>query len=428
MLIPFDDYPVHQTAEPLSYMASSERNMYARYWYNGYDFDGEFYIGIAFAAYPNREVMDGAVSVVRKDGTQHSFRASRRLRGDRTDLYAGPMRHEIVEPMRIVRVTVEKNNTGFACDLTFHANTVAHEEPADYMKQGVRTVAQMKRFSQFGRWEGWIEVDGKRQEINPATTFGTKDRSWGWRWTGETEKGISRDIPEQFFWLWAPIHWQDRCTHWGQHEYVDSKRCKEFAQVFRTWPIKSDFDVLDEGDVEAALCADHRLEFARGSRLISRAEIDTVYRDGRKETFVLEPLLRYHMYGTGYNHPEWGHGFYKCEEAHTLESWDINKIDVNAPQYMHVQQVVRATCGDQVGSACSNNISSARTSVTGSTAFSIRPEPRQRAAKRARPAQPMSAAAMGANRSAGAVGDRQKCRRKSRRGIACICGKEWLPG
>ena len=36
MLIAFDDYPVHQTAEALSYMASSERNMYARYWYNGY--------------------------------------------------------------------------------------------------------------------------------------------------------------------------------------------------------------------------------------------------------------------------------------------------------------------------------------------------------------------------------------------------------
>ena len=67
------------------------------------------------------------------------------------------------------------------------------------------------------------------------------------------------------------------------------------------------------------------------------------------ETFVPEPLLRYHMYGTGDNHPEWGHGFYKGEEAHTLESWNINDIDINAPQFMHVQHVVRATCGDKVG-------------------------------------------------------------------------------
>ena len=34
MLIKFDDYPLHQTAEPLSYLATSERNAYGRYWYN----------------------------------------------------------------------------------------------------------------------------------------------------------------------------------------------------------------------------------------------------------------------------------------------------------------------------------------------------------------------------------------------------------
>ncbi len=349
MLIKFDDYPVHQTADPLSYMFSSERNMYARYWYNGYDFDGEFYIGVAFAAYPNREVMDGAISIVRKDGSQDSFRASRHLTGDRTQLFAGPMRHEIVEPMKTMRIVVEPNDTRFECDLWFHANTIAHEEPADHMKQNVRTVAQMKRFSQFGRWEGHITVNGKRQEISAKTTYGTKDRSWGWRWTGEKDPGVARDQPDQFFWLWAPIHWQDRCTHWGQHEYADSTRWKEFAQVFKTFDINSDFDTLDENQVSAAICGDHRLEFVPGSRMIARAEVDTLYPDGRKETFVLEPLLRYHMIGTGYNHPTWGHGFYKGEEAHTLESWNINDLDVNLPQYLHVQHVVRATCGDKVG-------------------------------------------------------------------------------
>jgi hypothetical protein len=349
MLIKYDDYPLHQTAEPLSYMATSERNAYGRYWYNGYDFDGEFYFGISFAMYPNREVMDGAVSIVRKDGTQDSFRASRRLQGDRTDMYAGPMRHDIVEPMRTVRVTVGENDTGFTCDLTFHASTVAHEEPADHMKQGVRTVAQMKRFSQFGRWEGHITVKGRRQEINCTTTYGTKDRSWGWRWTGEPEKGISRDQPAQFFWLWAPLHWEDRCTHWGQHEYGNGKRWKSFAQVFPTHPIKGDFDPLQQEEVEEVICGAHRLTFNAGSRMLGRSEIDTIHPDGRVETFVLEPILRYHMYGTGYNHPEWGHGFFKGEEAHILESWNVNELDLNAPKYLHVQHVVRATCGDKVG-------------------------------------------------------------------------------
>ena len=43
-----DDYPVHQTSEPLSYLATSERNVYGRYWFNGYDPGGDFYFGIAF--------------------------------------------------------------------------------------------------------------------------------------------------------------------------------------------------------------------------------------------------------------------------------------------------------------------------------------------------------------------------------------------
>jgi hypothetical protein len=349
MLIKFDDYPVHQTHELLSYMATSERNAYARYWYNAYDFDGDFYFGIAFAMYPNREVMDGAVSIVRKDGTQDSFRASRRLRGDRTDMYAGPMRHEIIEPMRTVHVVVDENDTGFTCDLTFHANTIAHEEPPDHVRQGVRLVAQMQRFTQFGRWEGHITVNGRRQEIRPSSTYGTKDRSWGWRWTGEKEAGISREMASQFFWLWAPLHWQDRCTHWGQNEYADGKRWKAFAHIFPTHPIGSGFDPLNDPAFEQAQCGEHRVTFVPGTRMLSTSEIDTVYRDGRVETFRLEPMLRYHMYGTGYNHPEWGHGFFKGEEAHTLESWNVNDLDLLAPQYQHVQHVVRATCGDKIG-------------------------------------------------------------------------------
>jgi hypothetical protein len=349
MLIKYDDYPLHQTAEPLSFISTSERNFYARYWYNGYDFDGDFYIGIAFAAYPHREVMDGAVSIVRKDGSQFSFHASRRLMGDRTELYAGPMRHEIVEPMRRMRIVVEENDTGFSCDLTFHANTVVHEEPADHVRQGVRTVAQMKRFSQFGRWEGHVTVNGERQEVSAASTYGTRDRSWGWRWTGEPDTGVARDQPEQFFWLWAPIHWEDRCTHWGQNEYADGARWKQFAQVFPTHPVHAGFDTLRQEEVREIICGPHRLSFIPGTRLLGTSEIDMIHPDGRTETFTLEPLLRYHMLGTGYNHPEWGHGFYKGEEAYALEHWNVDDLDVNAPRYLHIQHVVRATCGDKVG-------------------------------------------------------------------------------
>jgi len=72
MLSKFDDYPIHQTSEPIAHPASGDRNTYGRYWFNGYAADGEFYFGIAAALYPNLGIMDCAFSLVR-DGVQYSF-------------------------------------------------------------------------------------------------------------------------------------------------------------------------------------------------------------------------------------------------------------------------------------------------------------------------------------------------------------------
>ena len=64
MLSRFDDYPIHQTPEPIAHVATSDRNAYDRYWFNGYAEDGEFYFGVAMAIYPNLRILDGAFSIV----------------------------------------------------------------------------------------------------------------------------------------------------------------------------------------------------------------------------------------------------------------------------------------------------------------------------------------------------------------------------
>jgi hypothetical protein len=38
--------------------------------------------------------------------------------------------------MRAVRIFVEENDTGFTCDLTFHASTMPHEEPGNHVRRG----------------------------------------------------------------------------------------------------------------------------------------------------------------------------------------------------------------------------------------------------------------------------------------------------
>ena len=105
MLSKFDDYPIHQTSEPIAVPASSDRNVYDRYWFNGITEDT--YFGIGAALYPNLGILDCGLSIVR-DGEQrpalHSEpelcpeggrrdHAERRIAGDRSRLHARACRH-----------------------------------------------------------------------------------------------------------------------------------------------------------------------------------------------------------------------------------------------------------------------------------------------------------------------------------------------
>ena len=83
-----DDFPIHQTAEPIAY-SGTDRNFYDRYFFNGYDARGERYFAAAFGVYPHLNVADAAFVVVR-DGVETAVHASRWL-GDRLDLSVGPI-------------------------------------------------------------------------------------------------------------------------------------------------------------------------------------------------------------------------------------------------------------------------------------------------------------------------------------------------
>ena len=64
MLTRLDDYPLHQTAEPIAQPATGDRNFYDRYFFNGYNRAGDLFFAAALGVYPNRRVMDAAFSVV----------------------------------------------------------------------------------------------------------------------------------------------------------------------------------------------------------------------------------------------------------------------------------------------------------------------------------------------------------------------------
>ena len=103
MITQGDDYPIHQTPEPVQQVFTSDRNFYDRFFFNGYFREGEPYFAAAMGIYPNVGIIDCAFSVI-AGGVQHCVRASRVLGADRMDTRVGPISIEIVRPMRSMRL------------------------------------------------------------------------------------------------------------------------------------------------------------------------------------------------------------------------------------------------------------------------------------------------------------------------------------
>ena len=351
MLSRLDDYPVHQTPEPVAQPASSDRNVYDRYWFNGYAEDGEFYFGVGMGLYPNRQILDCGFSIVR-GGEQHAFHASRRAPQDPSETSVGPFRIEIEEPMRRVRVILEPNETGIAADLLFTARTACVEEGRQTLRRDGRVVMDATRFAQFGRWQGEVTYGGQRVAIEPARVVGTKDRSWGVRQVGEPEAGGAPPSgPPQVFFLWAPTHWRDHCTHYGSFDDETGHMWHQDGMIVPAYDSPEAIPgVMDPGTVPMRR-VEHRIQYLPGTRRAGSAEISLVGLDESRIDLQLEPLLCFRMKGIGYTHPEWGHGWWKSELAMAGESWKTDTLDEMALENQHIQQVmrVRRSDSDEVG-------------------------------------------------------------------------------
>ena len=104
MLSRADDYPIHQTPEPIA-VSGTDRNFYDRYFFSAQAPDGGAVVGVAMGIYPHLNIIDCAVSVL-AGGQQHSLFASRILHGERMDLRVGPVTLEVLEPLHKLRLSL----------------------------------------------------------------------------------------------------------------------------------------------------------------------------------------------------------------------------------------------------------------------------------------------------------------------------------
>ena len=355
MITNFDDYCIHQTAQPVALPSQSDRNFYDRYWFNGIDREGNYLFEIGLGLYPNRRVMDGHFSVSLGE-RQTAFHASRRAPKERGETVVGPLAVEIIVPMRQIRVSLAPNEHNIECDLLFTAASVPHEEPMNTMYDDGHLMMHNSRFTQMGYWDGYFSIDGERVEVSRAVA--TRDKSWGVRPVGEPQGGAPGLLSGEpgVYWCWSPINFGDICTQFGTFEDRDGKPTQVSADIL---PLYEDLASIpsgeDEGLIEMAEVK-HQVRWVTGTRRPASAEIQLVDKQGNRYEISMEPMRRFHMLGIGYNHSQWGHGVWKGELEMGREDWRLDDMDPLAYEHLHVHQAVRARMGDREGIGTLENI------------------------------------------------------------------------
>ena len=337
MITAADDYPLHQSSRPFR-DPGTDRNLYDRFFFNGYaasgDDAGEIFFAAAFGMYLGRNVADAAFSLVHR-GVQHNVRCSRLLGADRMDLHVGAVTIELVQPLRVVRLLVDDTESGIRADLTFTARGVAFEEPSYKYAPGALTVMDITRVTQNGSWAGWIEHQGERIAVDAAHWRGTRDRSWGIRSVGARETNSAPDGPgPQFYWLWAPLNFDDANVILDVNETADGTRWHENAAVSAT-----------DGSPAEIGKHTYQIGWRPGTRHADRFDMSLVL-PSQTVDISLQPRMTFYMQGIGYGHPKWGHGMWVGENERTSDSFVTAEVNEADPLFNHVQILSEASRHD----------------------------------------------------------------------------------
>ena len=338
MITPADEYLIHQTPYTMDRVATSDRNFYDRYFYNGYRRDGGVFFALAMGAYPNLGIFDTSFAVV-VDGKERFVRASRLLGPDRMNTSAGPISLQVLQPLRRVRIKIARNKWGISGDLVAETRSLPCEEPHFFRQDhNGAVVMDYTRVTQHVRWSGKLTIDGTTHDLTQDTWWGCRDHSWGIRGIGGRDsRGAPSGETPQFFWNWAPLNFDDLCTLYTVSERADGSRWHESGVILTPYP----------GATEQECEVSHDLSFEKGTRWINGATVTLAPATGKPLQIHFKPLYHFLMKGVGYGDPQWGHGMWVGPDEVSGGEYDL--AAENPLQNPHVQTVCQVTAGRRKG-------------------------------------------------------------------------------
>jgi len=286
----WDDLPFHQTVDFFGVAQTSDSHFNDGYYFAALSHGYHIFAGLRL--HPNNNVMDGYAGVVSR-GEQRNQRVSRALLPHRDELVVGPLRLEIIEPMRRQRVVLDSSDVGLRFDLIFKGVGRPFVETRHRQVRFGRVINDVLRYTQPCRAAGTVEIDG--ETILVTDWYGARDHSWGLRSTMGPYVPLGGLLSEQksderALRLWVPFAMQDHSGFFHLHEDEQGRVLDCEGRI--------DFD---DGSANEILAVRHRLRYVAGTRRLEGGTFSIAVDSGAVLEYEFEVVCApAHPQGFGY--------------------------------------------------------------------------------------------------------------------------------
>lgn len=262
--------------------------------------DGSLSVNFGFGKYVNRNVVD-AFGGASRGVEQWTIRASRALDADPDSIDVGPLRYEVVHPLRTVRVVLEAGTVQpLAFDLLLEGSVpcVVEEREDRRTLTGYRRSADQIRYHQTGVVaRGWVELEGRRLDVARDGWIMTRDHSWGLRPSvGAPMTDLQPDpmdaSPPRVLAVWNPLLFaREDGSRYAFHQYY----LLYAGEGWRHERVQGGFEHPD-GRREPVRAIEPRLRFDPCNRRLLGGEFVLAMGDGRSRVLRVRTLG-----GTGFH-------------------------------------------------------------------------------------------------------------------------------
>jgi len=320
-LTKYDELTCHQIVSTFDHPETSDRAWTEKIWCHLHDTEGKLALALGFGVYPNRNVMDGFACLQLEGREQRNLRLSRELRPRMDERAIGPLRYEVLEPYRRIRLQLEGSRQGVGFDLEFLGRFQPAEEEPQYQREHGRIVVNTCRYAQLGRARGTVTVDGRRFELDPERTYAQRDHSWGVRMgVGAPEQGVQAQDVQRFRAMlinWATFQLPDLGLCFYLIERADGGIERLTGALVRP---------LDDPRPSSPIVSvKHRYPFHERSARMRSGELELAARDGTRLTLAMRELATLYLRGGAYlGYKGMTHGLWLGPSFEDGETWDLS--------------------------------------------------------------------------------------------------------